>query len=69
MIKPAAETDLSHPLFEVRLERGAVNRIEVEVLAGKEVKTEAKTDSKESIGKKQDVELEKCTIFVHVMPF
>jgi hypothetical protein len=56
-IKPGAERDKSRPVFEARLERGTVGRIEVEVLAGKG-----------TVGKggKEEVEWEKCTIFVHV---
>lgn len=57
-IKPGADRDKSRPSFEVRLERGAVSRIEVEVLAGKG-----------TVGKggKEDVDWERCTLFVHVM--
>jgi hypothetical protein len=56
--KPGSERIKDHPLFEARLERGMVNRIEVEVLAGKG-----------TVGKggKEEVELERCSLFVHVM--
>jgi len=57
-IKPGEERDKTHPVFEARLERGSVGRIEVEVLAGKGIKGK---DGKE------EVEWEKCTVFIHVM--
>jgi hypothetical protein len=57
-IKPGAERDKTRPLFEARLERGGVNRIEIEVLAGKE---------KKNASGKEEVELERCTVFVHVL--
>jgi hypothetical protein len=57
-IKPGTERVKDRPVFDARLERGIVNRIEVEVLAGKG-----------TLGKggKEEVDLEKCTVFVHVM--
>ncbi|RDI89645.1 hypothetical protein Vi05172_g691 [Venturia inaequalis] len=56
-IKPGAERDKSRPIFEARLERGTVGRIEVEVLAGK---------GPSGKSGKEEVEWEKCSIFVHV---
>lgn len=56
-IKPGVERDKSRPIFEARLERGIVGRIEVEVLAGK---------GPSGKSGKEEVEWEKCTIFVHV---
>jgi hypothetical protein len=56
--KPGTERIKDRPLFEARLERGMVNRIEVEVLAGKANATK---------GGKEEVELEKCTLYVHVL--
>jgi hypothetical protein len=57
IIKPGVERDKSKPTFEARLDRGTVGRIEVEVLAGK---------GPSGKGGKEEVEWEKCTIFVHV---
>lgn len=56
-MKPGVERRKDEPHFEARLERGAVTRIEVEVLAG----------SKERRGGKEAVELERCAVFVHVL--
>lgn len=56
-IKPGVERDKSRPIFEARVERGTVGRIEVEVLAGK---------GPSGKSGKEEVEWEKCTIFVHV---
>jgi hypothetical protein len=56
--KPGTERVKDRPLFEARLEKGMVNRIEVEVLAGKVNATK---------GGKEEVELEKCTLYVHVL--
>jgi hypothetical protein len=53
-----AERDKNRPLFEGRLEIGAVNKIEVELLAGK--------PSAGGRGK-EEVQWEKITCFVHVM--
>jgi hypothetical protein len=59
IVKPASgERDKSNPVFEARLDRGAVNKIEVEVLAGK-----ADVYS----GDKDEVEWEKLTCFVHCL--
>lgn len=57
-IKPGAERDKTHPLFEARLERGMVSRVEVEVMAGKGI-----------VGKggKEEVDWERVSIFVHVL--
>lgn len=49
------------PVFEAKLV-GGVNRIEVELVAEKEHKTP--TESKDP---KEQVEVEKCTIFLHLM--
>jgi hypothetical protein len=58
-IKAGVERDKSRPLFDARLERGIVNRIEVEVLAGK-IAGGGKTG-------KEEVQWEKMTVFVHVL--
>jgi hypothetical protein len=59
IVRPASgERDKTKPLFEARLDRGSVNKIEVEVLAGKAgVKS----------GEKDDVEWEKLTCFIHCL--
>ena len=49
------------PLFEAKLVAG-VNRIEVEIVAEKE----RKVQSESGTAKKEDVEIEKCTIFLHL---
>ncbi|KAL7771152.1 hypothetical protein CFE70_001094 [Pyrenophora teres f. teres 0-1] len=49
------------PLFEAKLAAG-VNRIEVEIVAEKERKGQAESGST----KKEEVEIEKCTIFLHL---
>jgi hypothetical protein len=52
------DRDRSRPLFEARLEGGAVNKIEVELLAGKvDVKNRGK----------DEVQWEKITCFVHIL--
>jgi len=56
-VKPGMERDKSRPQFEARLTRGEVTRIEVEVLAG----------SAEKKGGREVVELERDTVFVHVL--
>ena len=56
-VKPGVERKKDEPHFEARLDRGTVTRIEVEVLAG----------SKEKKGGKEAVELERCSVFVHVL--
>ena len=58
VIKPGIERDKEKPVFEARVERGTVGRVEVEVLAGKG-----------TVGKagKEEVEWEKVTVFVHVL--
>ena len=58
------ERDKTRPLFEARLERGRVNRIEVEVLAGKDGGRGTATVVN-GVGGKEGVEWERCTIFVH----
>jgi hypothetical protein len=57
--RPGEDQDKSRPVYEARLERGAVGRIEVEVLAEK-----AALPVK---GGKDEVDREKVTLFVHVM--
>jgi hypothetical protein len=58
-IKPAVtERDKTRPQFEARLDRGVVNKIEVEILAGK---------ASEAAGEKDEVEWEKLTCFVHCL--
>lgn len=54
--KTGAERDRSNPVFEARLERGAVHRIEVEVLAEKATAGEAKAE----------VQWEKTTCLIHI---
>ncbi|KAI4617707.1 hypothetical protein J4E83_006039 [Alternaria metachromatica] len=49
------------PLFEAKLVAG-VNRIEVEIVAEKERKVQPESGT----AKKEDVEIEKCTIFLHL---
>jgi hypothetical protein len=49
------------PLFEAKLAPG-VNRIEVEIVAEKDRKGQPDSGS----AKKEDVEIEKCTIFLHL---
>ncbi|KAG9188625.1 hypothetical protein G6011_07330 [Alternaria panax] len=49
------------PLFEAKLAAG-VNRIEVEIVAEKDRKGQSESGS----AKKEDVEIEKCTIFLHL---
>jgi hypothetical protein len=53
-IRPGEEQDRSRPVYEARLERGSVGRIEVEVLA-------------ERAGGKDEGERERVGVFVHVM--
>jgi hypothetical protein len=53
-----AERDKSRPLFDGRLDVGAVNKIEVELLAGK--------PGVNSRGK-EEVQWEKITCFVHIL--
>jgi hypothetical protein len=53
-----AERDKNRPLFDGRLEIGTVNKIEVELLAGKQ--------GVNSRGK-EEVQWEKITCFVHVL--
>jgi hypothetical protein len=59
------------PVYEVRLERGGVGRIEVEVLAEKAVKPivngVGKEGSTEGKKKEDEVDREKVVVFVHVM--
>jgi len=50
------------PLFEAKL-LGGVNRIEVEIVAEKERKEQTENGGAQ---KKEDVEIEKCTIFLHL---
>jgi hypothetical protein len=59
VVRPAAgDRDKTKPIFEIRLERGAVNKVEVEILAGKaEVRP----------GEKDDVQWEKLTCFIHCL--
>ncbi|KAF2467407.1 Bromodomain-containing protein [Lindgomyces ingoldianus] len=54
------------PLFEAKLSPG-VNRIEVEAIAEKDKKTAGKTEGRDGKDPKEQVEVEKCTIFVHLM--
>lgn len=49
------------PVYEAKLMAG-VNRIEVEIVAEKE----RKTGEKESRDPKEQIESEKCTIFLHL---
>lgn len=51
------------PLFEAKL-LGGVNRIEVEIIAEKERKEQS--ENAVAVAKKDDVEIEKCTIFLHL---
>jgi hypothetical protein len=55
VIRPGIERDKERPLYEVRMEKGMVNRIEVELLAGGLMK-----DGKEQL------QWEKMLVFVHV---
>jgi hypothetical protein len=57
---PGEEQDKSRPIYEARLERGTVGRIEVEVLA-------EKAGAAKGGNAKDEVDREKVTIFVHVM--
>jgi hypothetical protein len=63
------ERDKSKPVFDARLEKGGVNKIEVEVLAGKNnaayVPVNGEAGPQEP--KKKDVQWEKITCFVHVL--
>jgi hypothetical protein len=71
------ERDKTRPVFDAKLERGAVNKIEVEVLAGKAPSALAQSivsspDEKDREIEKEkkkgkDVQWEKITLFVHVM--
>lgn len=53
------------PLFEAKL-LGGVNRIEVEIIAEKERKEQSENANANAGAKKDDVEIEKCTIFLHL---
>lgn len=54
------------PLFEAKL-MGGVNRIEVEIIAEKERKESSENaNATGGAAKKDDVEIEKCTIFLHL---
>ncbi|KAL6159559.1 hypothetical protein ACJQWK_05804 [Exserohilum turcicum] len=53
------------PLFEAKL-LGGVNRIEVEIIAEKERKDQQPTENGAAAAKKEDVEIEKCTLFLHL---
>lgn len=55
------------PLFEGKLIPGSVNRIEVECIAEKELKKGDNKKNGDVKDPKELVELEKCTIFLHVM--
>jgi hypothetical protein len=57
-IMAPAERDKNRPLFDGRLEIGAVNKIEVELLAGK---------PGVSGRGKDEIQWEKITCFVHVL--
>jgi hypothetical protein len=54
--RPGVEKDRENPVFEARLERGAVHKIEVEVLAAKPGGGDSKSD----------VQWEKITCLVHI---
>lgn len=57
------------PLFEAKLLSG-VNRIEIEIIAEKERKESSENagaaTTPSGAAKKEDVEIEKCTIFLHL---
>jgi hypothetical protein len=54
-VRPGIERDKERPLYEARLDIGAVNRIEVELLAGGLMKNG-----------KEEIQWEKMLVFVHV---
>ena len=64
--RPVQEGEKRGMMFEARLERGTVGRIEVEVLAEK-AKVRGMEEEDEEEGKEAMVEREKVTAFVHVV--
>lgn len=69
---PGEESDRSKPVYEARLERGTVGRIEVEVLAEKAVPrtngvTKGDAEGKEGKKKEDEVDRERVCVFVHVL--
>lgn len=62
----AVSNDRSRPIYEGRLERGTVNRIEVEVLAAKEL-GRSSTGAGGLREAKEGVDMERCTVFVHLL--
>jgi hypothetical protein len=58
IMRPAVEKDASRPFYEFRLERGMVNKVEVELLQARVVFGEKG---------KEKAHWEKMTVFVHVM--
>lgn len=65
-IRPGEEQDKSRPVYEARLERGTVGRIEVEVLAEKAAGNVNGVAGEKKEGK-DEVDREKVSVFVHVM--
>ncbi|KAF2436323.1 Bromodomain-containing protein [Tothia fuscella] len=57
-IKPGGERDKGRPVYEARCERGGVNRVEVEIMAGKG-----------NLGKggREEVDWERVKLFIHVL--
>jgi hypothetical protein len=71
-VGPGYERKKGEPVYEAKLIPGAVNRIEVEVVAEKEKEKDKAAKASPSVnGKGNDgkdaVNVEKCTIFVHLM--
>ena len=73
-ISPKPEGERGRPVYEARLERGGVGRVEVEVLAEKErsglalAAREGGEDEEKGVGKKEEmVERERVVVYVHVM--
>ena len=60
MAQRAEDTDQRRPIYEARVLPGIVNRIEVEVVAGP-------PRGAPKVGSGQEIEIEKTTIFAHVL--
>ena len=58
IMRPSVEKDMARPFYEFRLERGIVNKIEVELLQARALQGEKG---------KEKAHWEKMTVFVHVM--
>jgi len=67
VVRPGGEKEKGKPLFEARLKPGEVTRFDVEVLAATPVAAAAGSPSKGRGAEKEQVEWEKCTVFVYLM--